>query len=155
MINMFDTRIATIYKNYTEEMEKFSKEVDEKIEQVKVDREKVVMLNNLIEICDMLIVENKDEEENNVTKKIFDGIKYCIVTVITYILTKDVIVEIILKVLKTDIAMASMPSLATIVLTMIMFFLPQKIIKTNYSNRVRQASLRKIVLKSKLKQIEV
>lgn len=141
-------------KAFSEEIDKKLKDIDKKInDKNERNKKKIILLEQLKEICDMLIIDNRESEKNNMTKTIFSAIKYCLLGTITYIFTKDIGVKIILTIFKTNPVISVMLFVSAIIIGAMAFILPQYLVKKDYLKKVRKASIKKIVIDSKLKEL--
>lgn len=158
---LFNDDINVVFNNLEDEIKAFSDEIDLKFQEIdnnvqdndERNKKKKILLNQLNEISDMLIKENKESQENNMTKTIFNTIKYCLFGTITYIFTKDVAVNIILEIFKINPIISLILFVFSITIGALIFIIPQHIVNRDYFKKMRVASIKKIVIDSKLKEL--
>lgn len=146
------------------DLDEFSITIDKKLDEIdktsnKDEKEKAKLkkkyyLKQLDKICEVLIKENTEAEKHNITKAIFDIIKYCIVAVITFMCTKDVVVKNIMNIVQLDLVTASLLCLATIIIVSMLFVLPQWVVKADYKRKVKGYLLRSFIINSKLELLD-
>lgn len=152
ILKIFNFGINKLYKKYVNEMEKFSKELDENLKNMTKEQKKI-KLNNSIKLCDILIDENKELIKNNLTGKIFKALKVVVIWVITYAIAKDDFANHIIKGFKKNLLSGICISFFVVFLVVVFYFLSQEIVKEIYYGKIRKVSLKKIVIQSKLEEI--
>lgn len=145
------------YLKYGDKVKDIQQSLDFDLKNYDNKSDKVIRLDNLSKVCDMMIEKSKEEKEKNFISNIIKLVKACIILLCAYSFATYVVPEvtngsfdmsILPDILMKFLAYAVIVAVACIIGSVIM-----EIVKKGYDAKLMQISLKKIVIESNYKEL--
>lgn len=145
------------YNKYGDKVKEIQQSVDFDLKDYKNTSEKIVRLDSLSKMCEIMINKSKEEKGNNILSKILKAIKCCLIVLYTYFVVSNLVPLFNTKTFDmnnmTNIIMQLVVYVVVVAITSIVIKVMLGLVEQGYDSKITEISLKKIVIESNYRQL--
>lgn len=145
------------YNKYGDKIKEIQKSLDFDLKDYKGSSDKIVRLDSLSKMCEIMINKSKEEKGNSILSKILKAVKCCLIVLYTYFVVSNLLPLVNTKTFDfnnmTNIIMELVVYVVVIAITSIVIKVILGLVEQGYDSKITEISLKKIVIESNYRQL--
>lgn len=145
------------YNKYGDKIKEIQSSLDFDLKDCKTVGDRVVRLDSLSKMCEIMIKNSKDEKENSLLSKIIRVVKCCLILLYTYLGVSNMIPLVNTKTFDmnnlSSVIMELVIYVALVTVTAVIAKALLGLVEHAYDSKITEISLKKIVIESNYRQL--
>lgn len=145
------------YNKYGDKIKEIQSSLDHDLKDYKSISDKIVRLDSLSKMCEIMINKSKEKKGNSLLSKLIKAIKCCLIVLYTYFVVSNIIPLVNTKVFDmnntSSVIMELVVYVVLVAITSVIAKAMLGLVEHGYDSKITEISLKKIVIESNYRQL--